>query len=53
MTIYSDKPDMMKEYYVDVESWLKNADVEGHQNHPSLVKSYRKAAVSGYRMFIH
>ncbi len=46
MTIYSNKPEMVKEHYVDVESWLKNDDVEGHPNHPSLVQSYRKAAVS-------
>jgi hypothetical protein len=46
MTTYSNKPEVMEKYYVDVDEWLKKADVEGHSNHPSLVQSYRKAAVS-------
>lgn len=44
MTSYTNNPEMFVKYYVDAQAMLKMPDAEGHENHPSLVKSYRKAA---------
>ncbi|CAD5215306.1 unnamed protein product [Bursaphelenchus okinawaensis] len=46
MDIFSNRTDLMSQYYLDVKEWLKSSSpgVNGTENHEHLDGSYRKAA---------
>lgn len=44
--MYYNNTDLMKVYYVDMESWIAQKNVNGTTKHDHLSSSYRKAAVT-------